>query len=138
MNDPPASDPADSPTVLVVEDDLPVLQMATHILGSAGCTVLSARSAEEALDAFAQGPDVSLLFSDVVLPGRDGLDLADALVARRPDLRVLITTGQRTADIHARIQRSGHPFLAKPYTANALRDAVRDALALDGGSTQSP
>jgi CheY-like chemotaxis protein len=131
----PEHDPTDRPsgatTVLVVEDDLPVREMATHILEAAGWTVLSARSAEEALALFDGHPDVGLLFSDVVLPGRSGLELAAELVARRPGVRVLITTGQRTRDVHEAIEGAGHPFLAKPYTAPALREAA--AAAVDPG-----
>ena len=112
--------------ILVVEDDRPVREMACLILGGAGYEVVAAGSAEDGL-VVAEERAFDALFCDVMLPGASGLDLAADLRSRRPDLPVLMTSGQRSADVRDALSQAGHPFLAKPYTASALRAAV-DAL----------
>jgi CheY-like chemotaxis protein len=119
--------PTGPSTILVVEDDRPVLDMATHILRAAGHLVVPASSAEEALEAVAQHPKLDLLFTDVVMSGMDGLTLVGAITERRP-IAVLVTTGQRTTEMRAAIEQAGVPFLPKPYTAADLCDAVERGL----------
>ncbi len=99
--------------VLVVEDDGPLLELAAQIFERAGNRTLCAASAEQALSISAHEP-LALVFSDVVLPGRSGLDLADELLAARPDLPVLITTGQWDESVRRAVDRAGHQVLRKP------------------------
>lgn len=118
-------------TVLVVEDDLPVMEMACTVLQAAGLAVRSARSAEEAVQRWREGP-FDALFCDVMLPGASGIDLARQLLAEHPDLPILVTSGQRSADVRDAVDASGLAFLAKPYTAKGLRDALGTVLAAGG------
>lgn len=115
---------ADGATVLVVDDDRPLLTMASEILRRAGYRVASAASMGEALAVARATPGLELLFTDVVMPGGSGLELTVALLAERPDVRVLVTTGQWDADTRRALSRTPHPVLRKPYTAPSLCDAV--------------
>lgn len=103
-------------TALVVDDDPVLLALATHILSQEGFSTRSEQSAEGALVA-AENEPISLLFSDVVLPGLSGLDLAATLREQWPDLPVLLTTGHRSPELWDEIVRSGLPAIRKPYRA---------------------
>ena len=66
-------------------------------------------------------PEVALLFTDVVMPGMDGRQLADKALTLRPDLKVLFTTGYtRNAIVHQGILDPHVHFIAKPHTLEAL------------------
>ncbi len=119
-------------TVLVVEDDGTVLELARRFLECYGYRVLTARDAVSALELAAShaGP-LDLLLADVVLPGVNGPELARRLVAQRP-ARVLFMSGH--ADISvlpAEVLDAGAPFLEKPFSAGDLARKVRQVL--DGG-----
>lgn len=116
------------PVALVVEDDAPLLELASQILERDGYRIVRAASAEEALTIAAE-ERLALLFTDVVLPGCSGLELAANLVADRPDLPVLITTGQWDDAVRRTVERAGHHVLLKPYTAPQVVDAARRARA---------
>jgi len=131
----PAAAPGDRPdagpqggseTVLVVEDEDVVRRVTGRILAGLGYRVLVARDADEAeRRAREAGGPIGLLLTDLVLPGRDGLEVARALGERQPGLRVLYTSGWA-----GRLPPGGLPcFLPKPYTPGELARAVRDALA---------
>jgi CheY-like chemotaxis protein len=110
--------------VLLVEDEGPVRALAVRILEHQGYTVLSARNGEEALEAVrASREPIALVITDVVMPKLDGQALATRLKALRPEIRVLLVSGY-TAD-HTAIDG---PFLAKPYTPDALSKKVREVL----------
>lgn len=114
-------------TVLVVDDDRDVRELALAVLEGAGYRVLEAASGDEAHRLLLAHPDlqVDVLFTDVVMPGRlDGVDLAHAARALRPRLQVLFATGfanlirnNRDIDVHG-------PVLRKPYRAAELCRAV--------------
>lgn len=129
-NDPttPNSSPP-PPHVLVVEDDVPLLHMASKILERAGYRVTQARSAEEALLKVRPPAHFDLLFTDVVMSDRTGLELASLLRANHPTLGILITTGQFDAAVRRSVERSGHHVLRKPYTAQDLCEAARVAMS---------
>ena len=117
-------------TVLVVEDEEPVREMARRILSGAGYTVLTAAGGEEAAALFEQDPGgVDLLLSDVVMPGVSGPELAERLRARRPGLPVLYMSGY-SEELVARRRRAGGDVdvLAKPFGGEALLRAVRRVL----------
>ena len=85
-----------------------------------GCTVLSANGAREALDLLTEhGGDVDVLFTDVVMPGMSGPELADRVRELHPDIRVLFATGY-TADmaVRSRLVTDEWDVLAKPYSVN--------------------
>jgi len=114
-------------TVLVVEDEPVLRQLAQRVLGGAGLVVLLAADGDEAIRvAAAYDAPIALLFSDVVMPGMRGPALADALRAERPAMRVLLTSGYTEDDLERRDRAD--VFLAKPYSPEQLLAAVSAAL----------
>jgi signal transduction histidine kinase len=112
--------------VLVVEDEAMVRDFAVTALEEAGYRVLAAGDGAAALALLEANPDVTLLFTDVVLAGpMNGREVAAAALARQPLLPVLFTTGYtRNAIIHQGRLDEGVNFLGKPYTAVALLERV--------------
>jgi DNA-binding NtrC family response regulator len=99
-------------------------------LNEKGYQVLSAASVEEALKLFEENQKkISLLLTDVVLPDRNGLDLANELTKIFPQLPVILSSGY-TGDKGNwdKIQRLGYQFLKKPYSMNELLNAIYQAL----------
>jgi PAS domain S-box-containing protein len=117
-------------TVLVVEDEPDLRRIARLILEHSGYQVHTAANAEDALEMVAQGgahPD--LLLTDVVLPGQNGLELAEKLKAALPELRVLYTSGYaRDAIGNDRVLDEFTQFLQKPYRPSDLTERIRQAL----------
>jgi two-component system cell cycle sensor histidine kinase/response regulator CckA len=138
--EPPAVHPTDSgnETVLVVEDDAQVRQVATRALARAGYSVLVASGADDALAACEShdGP-LDLLLTDVVMPGVSGRDLALRLAVRYPGLRTLYLSGYtESAIFHRGVLPADASVLSKPFTPSALAERVREVL--DGRATPSP
>ncbi|HTB41105.1 MAG TPA: response regulator, partial [Reyranella sp.] len=117
-------------TILVVEDDEALRAFAVEALSELGYRVLPAADAQIALDTLDREPDIDLLFTDVVMPGgRNGRQLADEAVKRRPTLKVLFTTGYtRNAIIHHGRLDPGVNLIGKPYTFEELGTRVRTLL----------
>lgn len=115
----------------MVDDDLPILEVVSEALGDAGYTVVTAISAAEALEKIRDDASISLLFSDVAMPGMSGVDLAKQAAAMRPDLRIMLASG------HAESWIEGIPadvdFIAKPYR---LGDVLK-AFSRHGGTPGS-
>jgi CheY-like chemotaxis protein len=105
--------------VLFVEDDPIVGSLVGAALEDLGCEVTRATTAEEALEALNNGVEVELLFSDIVMPGKSGLELAKEARVIRPGLRILLTTGY--SEEAARLD--GIRVLAKPYRIETLVEA---------------
>jgi CheY-like chemotaxis protein len=85
--------------------------------------VLAAESAKEALDLLDKHPEISLLFTDIVMPDMGGDKLADEAIQRRPNLRVLYTTGfARNAVVHHGVLDAGVNFIAKPFVIEELAE----------------
>ncbi len=119
-----------SETILLVEDDAAVRAFARRALEAQGYTILEAASGTEALPlAASRSGSLDLLVTDVVMPGMQGHQLAVQLRADRPDLRVLYVSGftENTVISHGILGREV-AFLPKPFTAEALGRAVRDAI----------
>jgi signal transduction histidine kinase/ActR/RegA family two-component response regulator/Arc/MetJ-type ribon-helix-helix transcriptional regulator len=115
--------------ILVVEDEERVRNFAADALRELGYTVLHAAGGKEALTLMQTGQDVSLLFTDIVMPDMTGRELADQIKTFRPDLPVLYTTGfTRNAVVHNGVLDPGTNFLAKPFGLKQLAGAVRRAL----------
>jgi PAS domain S-box-containing protein len=116
-------------TVLVVEDEDRVRQMSCEALVELGYTVHQAASGEDALKLFDSLGQVDILFTDVVMGGITGRQLADALRLKVPDLKVLYTTGYtRNAVVHNGVLDPGVAFLPKPFTVEDLARKLRAAL----------
>ncbi|MBR7621782.1 response regulator [Phenylobacterium sp. 20VBR1] len=119
--------------VLVVEDNDEVRSFSTEALRDLGYGVLEVADAEAALEILRSDAEISLLFTDVVLPGKSGRVLSDMARTIRPDLPVLFTTGySRNAIVHNGRLDPGVQLLGKPFTTAQLATRVRDVL--DKGS----
>ena len=117
-------------TVLLVEDDTGVRTLLARVLRDRGYAVLEACNSEEALRVFEQlGTDIHLVLTDLVMPGMSGLELANQLRRKRPDLKILCMSGY-TEDVlvHSGSLSPGMPFLRKPLRPDALAAGVREAL----------
>lgn len=110
-------------TVLVVDDE-PLLRMnAADTLEDAGCRVIEASNADEALEIMESGLHVDLLVTDIQMPGSmSGIRLSATVSARWPETEVLVTSGRVRPRAHE-LPRNVR-FLAKPYHASKLADAV--------------
>lgn len=117
-------------TVLVVEDEPFVRNLAARILRDLGYRVLLAANGDEALRLASQEEPIDLLLSDLVMPYMGGQELAEKLLATHPQLRVLFMSGY-TQDFELP-QRDLHErkiaFLQKPFTAVSLGRCVRQVL----------
>ncbi|MHC4922897.1 MAG: response regulator, partial [Planctomycetota bacterium] len=117
-------------TILLVEDEEAVRDLATEALRERGYEVLPAASAEKALEvALEAGDRIDLLLSDVILPGMNGPALAERLKADWPGLRVLFVSGY-AEDTMARqgILEVGSRLVAKPFAPSLLARRVRERL----------
>jgi len=124
-----------SETVLVVEDEDDVRAHSTEILRELGYVVLEAPNAQAALRILAENPQTALLFTDVGLPGgMNGRHLSDEARRRRPDLKVLFTTGYaRNAIVHDGRLDPGVQLITKPFTYAGLAAKLRDVLDARAG-----
>ena len=119
----------DGEVVLVVEDEDRVREMSSAMLRELGYGVIHAASAAEALALLERQPEISLLFTDIVMPDTNGRQLADAARRLRPDLPVLFTTGYtRNAIIHNGVLDAGVQLISKPFTLDQLATKVREVL----------
>ena len=107
--------------ILIVDDNEEVGAFAETLLVELGHVPVRARSGAEALE-IARGRRFDAVFSDVVMPGMSGIELADALKAVDPDLPVVLTTGY--SDEVSRTGTGGLPVLFKPYRLETLAEAL--------------
>jgi PAS domain S-box-containing protein len=117
-------------TVLVAEDQQLVRELAAETLAGLGYQVLQAEDGASALDVAARHQGhIDLLLTDVMMPGVDGVELAQRLGVLRPDTRVLFTSGYTddVLDAHRAVLKEA-AMLPKPFTPAALALKVRDVL----------
>jgi PAS domain S-box-containing protein len=115
--------------ILVVEDEERVRNYTVEALRDLGYTVVHASGGPEALRLIEAGQDVTLLFTDVVMPDMNGRQLAEAAVTKLPKLKVLYTTGYtRNAVVHNGTLEPGTNFLPKPFGIDQLAAKVRTVL----------
>ena len=126
---PTAPPVAKGETILVVEDEAAVRKLTVQSLFDLGYQVVEAETGEQALTLLDRTPGVALLFTDVVMPQMNGHQLAQEALRRKPDLKVLYTTGYtRNAVVHNGVLDPGVKLLQKPFTLDALAHAVRRAI----------
>jgi PAS domain S-box-containing protein len=112
-------------TVLLVEDDELIRLTATEMLSDLGCKVMEASSAEEGLKALDQAA-VDILVTDVGLPGVSGLQLAKDARSLRPDLCIVVATGD--SGIQSEAELLDAVLVVKPYAPETLRRSLESAL----------
>jgi CheY-like chemotaxis protein len=129
-NEPCAPPAGRGETVLLVEDEDAVRAISVLLLESLGYRVLEAASAEEALRLVGAGRyKLDLLMTDVVMPGRNGRELAEALRRQDPGLKVLFQSGYTGEAVAGHgIVEAEMAFLQKPFTLDALAKKVRAVL----------
>jgi CheY-like chemotaxis protein len=125
--------PRGTETVLLVEDEEAVRDVAKRILHEAGYTVLTAASPDDALLACkTQQGKIHLLLTDVVMPQMSGRTLADRLTVARPGIKVLYMSGYADdAILHHGTLAPGTHFIGKPFSAADLTKKVREVLDSD-------
>jgi len=116
-------------TLLLVEDESALRELASEFLRSKGYTVLEAGNRREALHVCRnhEGP-IHALLTDVVLPGGGGPDLAKVLLGMRPDLRVIYMSGYTDQVLSEELHREDTTFLQKPFGLDTLARTVRSLL----------
>ena len=110
-------------TVLVVDDDANVLDVIAEMLEDLGCNVVSARSGVEALSMLSSNENISILITDINMPGMDGHELAERAVRIRPGLKVLQLSGRER-------RRDAFPMIRKPFSEDDLAAVMRETTGL--------
>ena len=116
-------------TLMIVEDEPAVRNMVASALRHDGYQLLLASSAEEATRmADAHEGTIDLLLTDAMMPGQSGVELADVMIARRPDLPVIIMSGYTEETLDMPGHHGPLALLQKPFTPRELRRRIRDVL----------
>ncbi|HZV89457.1 MAG TPA: PAS domain S-box protein [Candidatus Binatus sp.] len=119
-----------SETILLVEDEEAVRELASRILSAKGYSVVAAKSTKEA-EQFSErhGGEIHLLLTDIIMPGTSGRELARRITGRHPRTRVLYMSGYTDNVLEqGGVLEAGLSFLQKPFTPSALVQKVRDVL----------
>jgi len=113
-------------TALVVDDQPDVLDMASALFKTLGYDVLTANSAEDALNIVKRVPELDVLFSDVVMPGMSGVELGEAASAILPDLTVILASGYTELSLKiANDKFEKFHFIRKPYRISEITEKLR-------------
>lgn len=100
--------------VLVVDDEPDLVELAHALLGYHGMDVCIAHGGAEALEMLAADPTIDALFSDVMMPGMNGLELADATCLHHPHVHILLTSGYTAPELIVPHGRK-YAYISKPY-----------------------
>ena len=127
-------------TVLLVEDEALVREMAARTLRSLGYRVLEARNGREALELTRRRDErLDVVVADVVMPEVSGRELADELSVTHPDLPVLFISGHADAEVVRRgLLVRDVPFLQKPFSPDELAAKVRELLESRSAASRRP
>lgn len=124
-----------SETILVVEDNPEVMEVALSVLGEFGYRLLSAETGRDALAMLEAGEPIDMLFTDIVMPGGvNGVMLANEARKRVPGLKVLLTSGWADKALEQESDRGGYELIGKPYRPLDLARRIRMILDRPGGS----
>jgi len=127
---PPVEDLRGEKTVLIVEDEESILKLSCAVLGGYGYAVLAARGGEDGLRiAGKHEGEISLLLTDVVMPGMGGRELYERILQQRPKIKVLYMSGYTDKAIVRRgVLDPGTSFLQKPFSPISLARKVKEVL----------
>ncbi|MBT4046605.1 MAG: response regulator, partial [Rhodospirillaceae bacterium] len=130
--------PCGDETILIVDDEKDLLRIAVEYLKRLGYTTLTAENGTRALDILKTHPEVNLMFSDIIMPGKiDGYQLSLQAKDTYPELKILLTSGftkrreEFTNELDPDRARLARNLLNKPYSDEELAFAVRQALDHD-------
>ena len=116
------------PVVLIVEDEFLLRIDAVDMVAAAGFEVLEAGNADEAIEVLEAHPDVTVVFTDIQMPGSmDGLKLARAVKGRWPPIKIVATSGR--LDVAEEDLPEGGRFLPKPYSPMQVKGVLRELTA---------
>lgn len=117
-------------TILLVDDDSIVREIASEILTMQGYHVIEAPNGHEALQRMSNGNGpIHLLLTDIMMPGMNGRELAEQLIVKQPTLRVVFMSGYNEDDLLRKgISSRSVTFVAKPFTIQSLSSAVKAVL----------
>lgn len=126
---------SEAETILVIEDEPPVLALVAEILKNEGYNVLSAENGKEAIALISgySGP-LDLIVTDVVMPGLNGRETVERLSEIRPDIPVVFMSGYSDNISITRNSAGGVAFISKPFTPATLVLKVKEALNRSGSS----
>src|SRR6266850_2815708 len=127
----PTNLPRGTETILLVEDDPALREMASMLLERLGYSVLEAANGLSAIAIVEQRGDksIDLLFTDVIMPELNGKQLSERILALHPETRVLFTSAYtENAIVHQGVLNKGVALLQKPFTPAAMAHKVREAL----------
>ena len=113
------------PVVLIVEDELLLRMDAVDMVGAAGFEVIEAGTADEAIEILEARPDISVVFTDIQIPGSmDGLKLARAIRGRWPPIKIIATSGR--LNVEETDLPEGGRFVPKPYSPGEIAGVLRE------------
>lgn len=123
----PQTDPSKNETILLVDDEPDLRELASEMLSSQNYRVIQAKNAEDALKIL-QSETVNLLLTDVIMPGSDGYQLASQVATNYPEIKILITSGYNENTDTQKDNALSFPQLQKPYNSRSLLTSVRELL----------
>ncbi|MEP6573430.1 MAG: PAS domain S-box protein [Gemmatimonadota bacterium] len=123
-----AGDQGGNETILLVDDEEVIRDVAARILRQSGYRVIAASGPDEALALLSHTPRIDMVMTDVVMPAMNGRELVERLLQIRPTLKVLFTSGY-SEGVHLPLKSGdSHAYLAKPFSSEELRRMVRSVL----------
>lgn len=122
-----------STVVLIVEDEPLILLAAVQVIEDLGYGVLQATNADEAISLLEAHPEITIVFTDIQMAGSmDGIALSHWAASRWPPLRFIIASGGLSPKAHE--MPAAAVFIAKPYKASAIDEAIKGFLAMQSRS----
>jgi CheY-like chemotaxis protein len=117
-----------TPVVLIVEDEFLLRLDAANMIGAAGFEVVEAANADEAIEILEARRDITVVFTDIQMPGSmDGLKLARAVRGRWPPIKIVATSGH--FNVGETDLPEGGRFLRKPYSPGQVTGVLRELMA---------
>ena len=125
---------ANSPRILIADDELQLLRVLVRVVENQGYTVISVLDGKAAVEAFRKAPEaIDAIVIDAAIGPEGAGPVLEAIAAERPQVGVIVTSGdQLPSALRSRLLASNGTFLLKPFLPSALEEAVEDALTKRG------